>query len=224
LLQGRCEVAADALNEGLKDGDPTAYYMVGLMYLKGYCVKADPARAPTYLEPAAKAAQRDAARTLVMMHGLGVGVPQSYAQAGVWFYAWGDIIKAHVSPSEAPASSAVNSPRQIGAEDAVTWGVIGTVAASVQDKLLYPRNKSVRTAAEVSMDLSVEFGPAGLQARANNTRADAADLRGITSYSTQPHEEAVRDAVDEVIKSLPPYPLPQRKVGIVVPYRFAIAR
>ncbi len=227
LAQGRCDAALDALNEGLKEGDADAYYTVGLMYLKGYCVKADPARSPAYFEPAAKAAQPQAAKMLVMMHGLGIGVPQSYARAGQWFFAWSDIARLlrqrKGDGADAPAAAA-STPAKIGVEQAVSYGVLGTVAAAVEDRVRYPRAGALTGADRVSFDLMLALEPSGLSVRIENNQSGMAEdaKSAVIRRSAQPHEDVVREAIDEIIRTMPTFPLPKEPATLTVPYRFDV--
>lgn len=216
LRQGRCEAAVDAANQGLKDGDPEAYFVVGLMHLKGLCIASVPAQAVQYFEPAAKAAHTDSAYMLTMMHGLGLGVPQSYAQAGRWTLAMRDIhaLKA----GAAPASGAID------AEDAAAWGVIGTVAAITRDRLLYPPSGARIGAESVSLKLRLVLGPDGVHYDFRNVTSGVQDdaSSAILRRSSQPHLDAFEAVVEAAIDELPPFQAPRQVIRLDVPYRFNV--
>jgi hypothetical protein len=224
MMQGRCEAGVESANRGLKDGDSKAYFLVGFMRLKGLCVTASPDRAASYLELAAKAGQRDAARLLVMMHGFGIGVPQSYAQAGRWMVAFMDI--AALSKGEAPSyvDHGASAPGQISLPTAERLGVIGSVASAVQDRLQYPGRGATLSARTVDLVLSLRLGPDGLRYSLSRIRSEIEqDLNSaIARRSAQPHIQQIQDVVEAVIEELPPYDLPASVTLIRIPYRFLL--
>lgn len=213
----RCEEAVDIVNKGLGTGEVEAYYMTGLMYLKGLCLAGDPSKASRYLEPAARAGSADAARYLVMMHGFGQGVPQSFAEAGRWTQAWNDI--RGVRDQATPDTSKV-----LDAEQSAYRGVLGTVAAAVQDRVLYPRRGARLQASEVNVRLVLELGPDGVLYGLFDSRSGIDDdLKStILRRSGQPHLEAIEDAVDKVLQELPAYPRPTKPQRVAIPYRFSL--
>jgi hypothetical protein len=126
LDNGQCADARPIVNAGLADGDPQVYYLAGYMFSRGVCVASDAPRAVKLLEAAAKAGHADAARELVLIHGLGRGVPQNHAQAGRWALAAADIGALKVVGAE-PAK------RTLDADYASTLGHLATIHALVAD-------------------------------------------------------------------------------------------
>lgn len=213
----RCEEAVDVVNKGLAGGEVEAYQLTGLMYLKGLCLAADPTKAPRYFEPAAKAGNVDSARYLAMMHGLGMGVPQSYAQAGRWTQAWYDILglRNRAAPQSATA---------LDAEQAAYQGVLGTVAAAVQDRVIYPRGGARLQASDMDVRLVLQLGPEGVAYGFFDARSGIEeDIQStILRRSGKPHLEAIEDAVDKVLQELPSYPRPAKPQRINIPYSFRL--
>lgn len=212
----RCEDAVDVVNKGLASGEVEAYHLTGLMYLKGLCLTADPAKAPRYFEPAAKAGDVASARYLAMMHGLGIGVPQSYAEAGRWTQAWYDILGLR--------NRATPERSLLDAEQAAYHGVLGTVAAAVQDRVIYPRGGARLQASEVNVRLVLQLGPEGLEYGFFDARSGIDDdiQTTILRRSGQPHLDAIEDAVDKVLQDLPAYPRPAKPQRIAIPYSFRL--
>lgn len=217
MRANRCEEAVEGVNKGLAAGEVEAYYLTGLMYLRGLCLAADAAQAPRYLEPAAKAANADAARYLTMMHGLGLGVPQSYAQAGRWLQAWVDIVAVR-NQGVPPPSGALD------VQLTEQRGVLGTVAAAVQERVLYPRRGARLQATEVNVKLILELGPEGLRYGFADARSGIDDdvQSMILRRSHEPHLEAIESVVDKVLEELPPYPRPAKPQRIAIPYHFRL--
>ena len=131
LSRERCEQAVDGFNRGLKEGDPQAYYWTGAMLHYGLCLKPDPARAVPYLELATRHGVANAARLLVLTHGLGRGVPQSYAEAGRWTRAGLDI---EALAKQGRGKSAVELAQNDADEFLGQSRVAGTFHALVGDK------------------------------------------------------------------------------------------
>ena len=131
LEAGRCEQLRDVINTGLAAGDRDLYYLAGFMFARGKCVAQDGVRAAKLLETAAKAAQPDAALELVLMHGMGRGLAQSYAQAGRWALAAQDIGALSACPLPAPTTCA--GPRTLDADYAASLGYVGTIHALVNE-------------------------------------------------------------------------------------------
>lgn len=216
MHQGRCEAAVDAANKGLKEGDPHAYFVVGLMHLKGLCIAAAPAQAVQYFEPAARAAHADSAYMLVMMHGLGLGVQQSYAQAGRWTTALSDIAALKRGGADGRSTSPID------AREAFSWGVVGTVSAVVRDRLLYPK-QGARTGGEsVSVTLKLTVGPEGVRYELLDPTSRMQDdaRSSILRRSTQPHLDAMQEVVEDAIRELPAYPATVVPVVMSIPYSF----
>lgn len=214
----RCEEAVDVVNKGLASGEVEAYHLTGLMYLKGLCLAADSAKAQRYFEPAAKAGNADSARYLTMMHGLGLGVPQSYAQAGRWMQAWIDILRlrepgATLTPGET-----------LDAGYAERMGVVGTVAAVLQDRVQYPRRGASVRVREVNVVLILELGPEGLRYRfADDLNSIEDDTQGsIRRHSNASHLEAIETVLDKLLEELPPYSRPARSARVAIPFRFRL--
>lgn len=217
MRQGRCEAAVDAANKGLTEGDPQAYFVVGLMHLKGLCIAAVPAQAVTYFEPAVKSGHADSAYMLTMMHGLGLGVPQSYAQAGRWTIALMDIAKLKEG---GPGGGA--GPIQSG--EALAWGVIGTVAAVVRDRLLYPKRGARLGGESVSVKLRLALDAAGVRYELLDATSQMQDdaRSAILRRSSQPHLDAMHEVVETAIRELPPFPPASRSIEITIPYNFTL--
>ena len=215
MSQGRCEAAVDAANKGLMAGDPQAYFVVGLMHLKGLCIAEAPAQAVPYFEPAAKAGHADSAYMLVMMHGLGLGVPQSYAQAGRWTTALSDIAKLN-----GKGRGSGEGPLQ--ADETFSWGVVGTVSAVVRDRMLYPKQGARLGGETVSVKLKLTLAAEGVRYEfLDATSGMQDDVRSATlRRSTQPHLEAMQEVVDAAIRELPPYPPNGLSVELTVPFLF----
>ena len=216
MQQGRCEAAVDGANKGLADGDPKAYFLVGMMHLKGLCIAAAPERAIPYFEPAAKAGHVHSAYMLAMMHGLGTGAAQSYAQAGRWTVAIMDIGKQ----GSGRAASAPAGP--IDANEATAMGVMGTIAAIVRDRLLYPMPSARLSGASVSATLRLNLGPQGLRHEVADSRSAMQDdvASATVRRSNLPHREALEEVVADAIRELPPFPTPERSYDLSVTYVF----
>lgn len=224
LAQGRCKAALEPLNEGLKQGDPESYFLVGLMYVKGLCVAAAPERGPAYLEPAAKAAQADAARLLVMMHGFGLGVPQSYAQAGRWMIALMDIEAIRKGRSPSFVDDQGKPFERLDSASAEALGVLGSVAVAVQDRVMYPKPGAGLAAGTVELELNLRLDALGIHHSFTNVRSKVEyDIQStIVRRSPQPHVELLEQVVEEVIKELPPYPPQAKTASLVIPYAFVL--
>lgn len=223
LDQGRCEAAAESFNRGLQEGDPVAYLMVGFMYLKGACVKAAPEKAVPYLEAATKAGEADAARQLTMMHGFGLGVPQSYAQAGRWFVAQTDILRVKggsIPPgTELPAAN-------MSVEALQYVGVLASVGAALPDRLKHPiaRLSTSRAAEKVSVKVHFQLGPEGLRWDLVDGAADRSiEARSVQQRSSdEPHYADLHATIEGIVKDLPPYPRPAQPVQAVVPVVYIV--
>lgn len=217
MRANRCEAAVEAVNKGLVAGEVEAYYLTGLMYLRGLCVTADPAMAPRYLEPAAKAAHADAARYLTMIYGMGLGVPQSYAQAGRWLQAWVDIFTLRSQGVPPPSGT-------LDVQLTEQRGVLGTVAALVQERVQYPRRGARLQASEVNVKLILELGPEGLRYGLFDARSGIDDdvQSMVLRRSNEPHLEAIETVVDKVLEDIPPYPRTDKPQRIAIPYRFRL--
>jgi hypothetical protein len=125
LRDGLCRDGAAKLNEGLAEKDPHAYFVAGFMFARGVCVAADVKRALPLLEVSAKSGWLDAARELVLIHGSGRGVQQSYAEAGRWAVAMSDI---QALRSGSPDRSVVPaSARALEAKSAAAFGYLAAL-------------------------------------------------------------------------------------------------
>lgn len=224
LAEGRCQAALEQLNEGLKQGDSQAYFFVGFMYVKGRCVNAAPERGSAYLEPAAKASQADAARLLVMMYGFGLGVPQNYAQAGRWMIALMDIEALNSGRSPSFVDNQGKPFERLDAASAEQFGVLGSVAVAVQDRVMYPKPGVGLAAGTVELELNLRLDALGIHHSFTNVRSKVEyDVQStIVRRSPQPHVERLDQVVDEVIKELPPYPPQVKAVSVVIPYAFVL--
>jgi hypothetical protein len=214
----RCEEAVDVVNKGLAGGDVEAYYLTGLMYLKGLCLAADSSKAQRYFEPAAKAGNANSARYLTMMHGLGLDVPQSYAQAGRWMQAWIDILRL----SEPGAT--LTPGETLDAGYAERMGVVGTVAAVLQDRVQYPRRGASVRVSEVNVVLVLDLGPEGFRYRfADDLNSIEDDIQGsVRRHSNAAHLEAIETVLDKLLEELPPYSRPARSSRVAIPFRFRL--
>jgi len=159
IAAGQCEDALPALNQGLAEGERDVYFMAGYMFARGVCVAANVPRAVGYLEAAAKAGQSDAAMELVLMHGTGRGVPQSYAEAGRWAVAAAEILQLAVNASKsggaasappssasgvAPAASRPASVQLLDAEPTSRVGYLATVHALAADEVRLRVNEATQ--------------------------------------------------------------------------------
>ncbi len=68
-----------------EQGDATAQFNVGLMYVDGLGVPKDYAEAVRWLRKAAEQGDTDAQNYLGVMYDYGPGVPQDYVQAHMWY-------------------------------------------------------------------------------------------------------------------------------------------
>lgn len=66
-------------------GDPIAQYFVGVMYLRGFGIEADPSRAVVLLSGAATAGIADAQNYVAAFYRRGDHVQKDYAQAMQWY-------------------------------------------------------------------------------------------------------------------------------------------
>ena len=83
--QNQCEQAVDTINQGMIAGEPKAFYIAGQLFQYGFCLVQNVPRSSRLYERGALLGDREAARTLAVMHARGDGVPQSYQQAGRWY-------------------------------------------------------------------------------------------------------------------------------------------
>ena len=155
LEAGRCEEARSVINAGLAEEDRDIQFLAGFMFSRGMCVKSDGARAARLLETAAKAAQADAATELVLMHGMGRGLAQSYAQAGRWGRAAADIGALSTCP-EKPDGPACNKPKTLDVDYATALGYVATIHALAADDVRANRAQYLRELAEVGHVMSVQ--------------------------------------------------------------------
>lgn len=145
LEAGRCQDVLGLVNAGLADGDRDIYFLAGFMFSRGLCVKPDGARAARLLEASAKAAQGDAAMELVLMHGMGRGVPQSYAQAGVWARAASDIGELNVcDPNDSAAAASNACGKTLDVDYAIALGRVATIHALATDEVRARRREFIR--------------------------------------------------------------------------------
>lgn len=202
LEAGRCGKAVDRVNAGLKEGEPAAYYFVGTMHLRGLCVPKAPEKARAYLEPAARAGYYGAARLLIEMYGRGVGVPQSYAEAGRWAVAMLDISGALRPAASAPASGQSAPKENIPVDKAIFMGVLGTVRSLVQERMEHPF-ESYRTfdaARETDVEVTMTLSAEGL------SYAVRAAHGGGSPRPSAAQVEALQKLLDEIVKELAPAP------------------
>ncbi len=73
------------LGAGAEAGDPTAQYNMGVAYLAGLGVKADPAEARRWFEKAARHGEREAQAKLAQLWEIGLGGPRDAATALTWY-------------------------------------------------------------------------------------------------------------------------------------------
>ncbi len=224
MRQGRCEAAVDAVNRGVQDRDAQAFFVVGLMYLKGLCIAAAPERAPAYFEPAAKAGHQEAAYMLALMHGLGIGVPQSYAQAGRWTIALMDIARAKAGREGAPVAESATEPGRLDAGLAASYGVIGAAAALVRDRLLYPERGARLQSENVDVRLTLTLDGSGVRYSLSDAEGSiSSDMRSsMLRRSTTPHLEAMQETVEAAIRALPPFEAPAQALSLSIPYKFTV--
>ena len=203
MESGRCEQARPIINAGLADGDPQIYYLSGYMFSRGLCVAPDAPRALKLLEAAAKAGQSDAALELTLTHGMGRGVPQSYAQAGRWAMAAADI--EALSGVKAVASG---GPKTIDVDQAMALGYIGTVHALVADEARVRRPEFVSQLTEplVNVRVTVTWPERTLRAEASRNGGALQDVSTSFVSGTGNMVELLKAAYQKAIKTAPPLP------------------
>ncbi|QTN25458.1 sel1 repeat family protein [Rhizobacter sp. AJA081-3] len=215
LKQGRCEAVIESLNRGLKEGERRSYFLMGYIFYRGDCVKRDPARARPYLETAAKHGESAAAKLLVQMHGLGQGVAQSYVEAGRWTLAQTDISRLEAGK---PAATPEQAKRESDVRYLQALGILSTVWASMQDKIVHPsRELEARTHANnAQLPVSMRVGPMGITYSFSSAPAEIeTDLQtAVLRRSTAPYQERVQDAIAAAIVELPPFPTPEATAEI----------
>lgn len=224
MREGRCEAAVDGVNRGLQDRDAQAFFVVGLMYLKGLCIASAPERAQAYLEPAAKAGHQEAAYMLALMYGLGTGVPQNYAQAGRWTIALMDIARAKAGRAGAPVAESASEPGRLDASLAASYGVIGTAAALVRDRLLYPEGRARLQSDRVDLRLTLTLDADGIRYSLSDAEGSiSSDMRSsVLRRSTTPYLEAMQETVEAAIRALPPFEPPAQALSVSIPYKFNV--
>jgi hypothetical protein len=214
LGKERCEAAVEGLNRGLKAGDPQAYYWTGALLHYGVCLKADPGRAVPYLELAAKHRIAKAARLLVLTHGLGRGVPQSYVEAGRWTQASHDI---HEIVATKQDLSAEDKAERVDLSEWALLGVAGTLWMMLPDKVSHPNIQSFRYRGvdRGGATVTLVIGPSGLSYRLSNVSADG-ESQDTTRRRTS--EAAFRSQIeaglDAALRELPPFELPAKRMAI----------
>jgi TPR repeat protein len=200
MEKGRCEQARPIVNAGLADGDPQVFYLAGYMFSRGLCVAPDPARALKLLEAAAKAGQADAAMELTLMHGMGRGVPQSYAQAGRWAMAAADI--EALSSVKAVAAG----PKTIDAGTASALGYIGTVHALVADEVRVKRPEWIQqmTERDVAVRVTVAWPDRALRTEASRSGGPLQDVATTFVSGAAPMVDQLKAAYAKAIRTAPP--------------------
>jgi len=129
LAADDCEGALVPLNLGVKAGDPRAYTITGMLLSKGVCVLADVKRAMPFLEIAARHGDAAAAEYLVVVHGLGRGVSQNFAEAGRWAVA---LLEVHAASGVATGAIRADA-KQLDAADAAAFGRAATIHARARE-------------------------------------------------------------------------------------------
>jgi hypothetical protein len=217
LRANRCGAGIAVLNRGVAAGEPDAYSLIGHLMAKGLCVPRDPQKAiKVYLEPAAKAGQIDAAYLLVALHGFGIGVPQSYAQAGRWSLAVDDIAALKAGK---PQDSAAG-PLDPAATEA--RGVVATALATVRDRLMYPPRDVRPRPTSADVLLTLRLGADGFRYSLGRERAQIdADLQSPAARRPEGAAQvAVAAVVDQVLKELPPHKRPDTPQRLEAPIVF----
>ncbi len=79
-----CARLGQIVNTGIDAQVTALVYMAGLMQDEGLCVEANPERARTYLDAAARQGDRQAALDIGLRYALGDGLARSYARASAW--------------------------------------------------------------------------------------------------------------------------------------------
>lgn len=212
LDAGRCEALQPIINAGLKDGDRDLYYVAGFMFSRGTCVSPDTSRALTLLETSARAGQSDAALELILVHGMGRGVPQSYAQAGRWVQAAADMGRLDIcgQQSSSAAASACDAAR-LDADYAAALGHVGTVHALVINGV---RAAEWQLARRIQDDLVLRVivsspGPA-LHIEGSRNGAPFQDASRRFVREAGPLVEMVQGAYENAIAAVPRPPPCQR--------------
>lgn len=130
LGRSDCTGALKELNAGILAGEAKAFLVLGTMYRKGTCVAQDGPRAVEQFERAAEAGNSSAAEQLVLVYGLGAGVPQDYARAGRWMLrSVGEKGNEGMPPSSigTPEVASVNAFGQVATIQALAAERIGTL-------------------------------------------------------------------------------------------------
>lgn len=79
------EQAVDTIKKAAEQGDATAQYKLGVLYIQGVGMMQDSARACYWYRKAAEQGQMEAQYMLGLMYSKGEGVPQDFAQARQWW-------------------------------------------------------------------------------------------------------------------------------------------
>jgi len=198
---GQCADARPIINAGLAYGEPEVYYLAGYMFSRGVCVAPDAARAAKLLEAAAKAGQGDAALELVLIHGLGRGVPQSHAQAGRWALAAVDIGALKIAGAE-PAK------RVLDPDYATTLGHLATIHALVADDVRTRRRAYGYQLIDGAVDVRATMAPAELAPRIEAGR-NGSPLQDVsTSFvrGSGPVVDMVKAAYQKALRDAGPAP------------------
>jgi hypothetical protein len=213
LRSGKCEDAASALNAGLGEGDRDAYFLAGFMFARGVCVSSDGARAARLRELATKAGQGDAAMELVLLHGMGRGVPQSYAEAGRWARAARDILALKVvgESQASAAASGTQHPRFLDVEYASRLGYSATIHALAGDEVRAKGDEAIFRLRESMVTVRVVVAGPGLplHIEAGKNGGALRDVSTVSVFGTGALVGIVRASYEKAMNEAPALVCPQ---------------
>lgn len=226
LRAGQCRDGAAKLNEGLTESDPHAYFVAGFMFARGVCVAVDVKRALPLLEVAAKSGWYEAAQELVLIHGRGRGVVQSYAEAGRWAVAMSDI--AALRSGKPDRSAVPASARSIEAKSAEAYGYLVTLHEFAGDAIrMVMTDGTFPTGVPVKLDVAVELrlpGPSiSVGEPVVERLRDTTGGRPFGPTSELFFASRVREIYERALKDLPkPESLPELQMRVEQSYSFAL--
>ena len=200
---GECARAGDAINEGIERNEANAYLLAGYLYASTGCVKEDLPRAARYYQRAVEMGSTEARKSLGLMYGLGIGVPQDYRLAYRWY--------TYPLPPEAK-----DAVQQHDASEEIAYGYARTVQQLAVNRVVYPRwGDGQEGTVFVTFDAGtgkVTFSPTSNSGE-RNTKA---------LHRSSPFTNAIRTAYEEAVALVPkPAGLPP-DVHLEVPWTFEL--
>ena len=136
LAVADCGKAIEYLNKGLEGQETDAVGLAGMLYSRGVCLQRDPDKALAMLGLATRFGHAPSAAELVLMHGLGRGAPQDYAEAGRWAIAAMDILNLSRSKPAGGAESCGEEALDVARASGV--GYLATVHLRAAELLKAP--------------------------------------------------------------------------------------